>query len=293
MRADLEVDAGRYEAAIPHVRRALELHAESDHPSVDTRWRAHNLLASIDYRLGKGEEALAAANEAVRIIDAMGGPTYAKMAAVWTNLGAAATLLGDLDAAQAAFERGLRIRRELGRADDPSLTNPLVNLAAIAIARKDYDTAERSLADAHELWAGAYGDDHPKLAVIRHNQAKIAHARGELERALTLHLDALGLRKKGLGVEHELTASSWQMVADAYAEVGKFEKALESANRCESISRQALGDDAPNLAYCIGSQSLALAGLGKEAAARKRAQAGLALAQDPEVEAWLKKLAEP
>lgn len=293
LRADLEVDAGRYEDGIPHARRALELHADSEHPLPDMGWRANNLLATIDYRLGKGEEAMAAAEEAVRIIDAMGGPTYPKMAAVWTNLGAAATLLGDLDAAQAAFQRGLDIRRELGRADDPSLANPLMNIAAIAIAREDYASAETSLEDAEALWTEAYGADHPKLAVVRHNQAKIARAKGEPARALELHLQGLALRQEGLGRAHELTASSWQMVADAQVEVGRFDEALRSANNCESISREALGDEAPSLAYCMGSQAQALAGLGERGAARKRALAGLALAKDPQAKAWLEELAGP
>lgn len=293
LRADLEADSGRYEIAIRHIRVALEHDGQSEHPAPDTRWRANNRLASIYYSLGKGEESKAAAIEAVRIIDAMGGPTYAKMAAVWTNLGAAASFLGDLDAAQSAFARGLEIRRALGRPDDPSLANPLMNISAIAVARKDYEFAEKSLADADELWTKTYGDDHPKLAVVRHNQAKIARARGDLEGALALHLEGLSLRQNGLGMQHELAAESLQMVADAYSEVGKFEEALRSADLCESISRKALGDDAPNLAYCIGSQSLALDGLGKKAAARNRAKSGLVLAQDPTVKAWLEKLAEP
>jgi tetratricopeptide (TPR) repeat protein len=141
---------GRFEAGPPLMQRAIDLLSAalgSNHPDTGVAFGdlSYSLIAQHRF-----EEALVAADRAVRIERENGDPNSYYLGFATYNRGEALRQLGRRAEARAAFEDALRIGEMLGDAMSPCLGEPLTGLGELALDERNPKAAipllERALA---------------------------------------------------------------------------------------------------------------------------------------------------
>ena len=141
-------------------------------------------LAGLSSELGRKDQAIAQAREAIQVVEEVFGPDHSHLASAYAVLGEVLCDRGDCAAARAPFERSLAIRRKSLGARHPSLSFSLAGLARVETAagahRKAAEHLERALAVASPA-------DRPRVAF---SLARSLRAAGDRARAASVARDA-------------------------------------------------------------------------------------------------------
>jgi serine/threonine protein kinase/tetratricopeptide (TPR) repeat protein len=245
---------------------------------------------------GKFEEARAADDEAVQLIDRAVGTDSPRFANAVNNRGIALMRLGRHEEACADFQRAIGLyERVLGPAH-PDLAEPLGNLSTDFALRhepeKSLDYDERSL----RIIEGALGPTHPRVGLDLTNLCNTHVQLHAYDRALEECGRALAIYEASLGPQHLRLALPLLGLAEANVGAGHPEIAIPLLERALRI-RSAVKGDPIDLAETNFTLARALAtsggdrrrarGLAEEARAAYAAGGEDSKADLAEVEAWL------
>jgi len=146
-------------------------------------------------------------------------------AKVLTNMGAAASNLGNLKRSDEFYRQAARIYDRLGQTDGAGDVSN--NRGSNAWARGDYGSAEHHFQTAENLFASL--GHRPKQAQAMANRAECAKRRGAHHEALDLSLRSLDLFREG--GNRNLEAIALVNLADSYFWTGAIERAEQTAWR--------------------------------------------------------------
>jgi tetratricopeptide (TPR) repeat protein len=193
--------------------------------------------------LGRREEALSAAEEAVRHYRALAAVRpevfTADLALSFNNLGAMLSALGRREEALTTAEEAVRLRRALAASHPDAFTpNLAASLNNLGIMLSDLGRREEALSAAEEAvrhyraLAACPDAFTPDLARSLNSLGNILGGLGRREEARSVAEEAVRLRR-ALAASHpdafgtDLARSLW-VLGDLYGETGKFDRAVET-----------------------------------------------------------------
>ena len=199
VRANIYTSLGRVGDALASMAAAIDTARTvlgPRHPRVAELYARH---AAILIEADKEQEALAAATEAMKILDGAGAEKTSVVANAELNLGAALLKVGH-PAAAVHLERARRILVDSFGEAHPDIALVDTNLALIHNDRGEHGKAIAMLRNATKIQREMLGADHEELADGLYNLAVAERAAGKLDDALassTRCLEILAKRQPG------------------------------------------------------------------------------------------------
>lgn len=145
-----------------------------------------NLQGGEYFRLGMYDEAEAAFNKVLEMIEEELGAEHVDVATVLNNLAMVQANKGALDEALASLQRCLAVREvSLGAADE-SLVTPLNNLGLVCKRRKEFDQAYEYFDRALTVLEALRLHDDMQFGTILNNAASVRHQQGRTQDARDL-----------------------------------------------------------------------------------------------------------
>lgn len=145
-----------------------------------------NLQGGEYFRLGMYDEAEAAFNKVLEMIEEELGVDHVDVATVLNNLAMVQANRGALDEALASLQRCLAVREvSLGAADE-SLVTPLNNLGLVCKRRKEFDQAYEYFDRALTVLEALRLHDDMQFGTILNNAASVRHQQGRTQDARDL-----------------------------------------------------------------------------------------------------------
>ncbi|MDP3509807.1 MAG: tetratricopeptide repeat protein [Candidatus Melainabacteria bacterium] len=178
-------EAGEYREALDCSRRSLKLKlaASANKPNLSVAI-AHVNIADHLLFLERYDDALAAAKNALEILDTLGFGDSIVRATVLQNLGHAYLGLGKLEEAKANLVKGAASKGKFMAAKDPEWAQLNLDLARLYAALSEKTTADSHFGKAVDFGEKLLGLNNPKLAYIYKEYAKyldITHREGQAE----------------------------------------------------------------------------------------------------------------
>ncbi len=166
--------------------------------------------------LGRGEEALAALEESLKLAQQLYGHESPELRRVLANLSLAAREAGRPELAEQYLQRALQISSALGHADEDS-ASLLHSYGFLLLERKQLDAAAAQFERAGNLIEELFGIDSSEMGWVELGRGRIALARGNfplarlsLERAEALWSgDAIPPEDRG-EVQRDLAVALWE-----------------------------------------------------------------------------------
>ena len=251
--ANLYLNQGKYEEALPLYLRALEIWENvlgKEHPNVAT---SLNNLAILYYSQGKYEEALPLYLRALEIFEKVLGKEHPDVAQSLNNLAYLYNSQGKYEEALPLYLRALEIKEKVLGKEHPHVATSLNDLALLYANQGKYEEALPLYLRALEIGEKMLGKEHPNVATSLNNLANLYANQGKYEEALALHLRALEIREKVLGTEHPDVATSLNNLAILYYSQGKYEEALPLFEESLKIYKEVLGTQHPYYAISLGN----------------------------------------
>lgn len=253
LEADIRLAAGDWEQALDAYSSLLD-----DDPPDEARADLLVGLAEALSRLGRGQEAVRAASEAISLLRAQGRPARAAWATYWQASGLYELEQGD---EAAALLHRLLDEIAAGLAVDPDL--PVRALIALAVIATRDDEPERGLAYLEQARARIPELDDRKRAMFLFSLALSYRELGDHEGALTTGAQSLALFRSA---DAEAEAASIQNeLALVYLALGNIDAARRHADEAKSVFERR--HDGRRLAHVTETQGqIALAaGIRKDA----------------------------
>src|SRR6266511_47528 len=244
-------NSGRYDEALPHFERALEIlerRLGPDHPDVS---QAISGLATLHYYKGEYSKAEPLYQRALAIRKKSLGPEHPDVAASLNNLANLYSNLGDYAKAEPLYQRALAIREKSLDPEHPDVAQSLHNLAILYSNLGDYAKAEPLYQRALAIREKSLGPEHPDVAQSIYNLAVLYSKMGDYAKAEPLDQRALAIREKSLGPEHPDVAASLNNLASLYTHLGDYAKAESLDQRALAIWEKSLSPEHPNVAISL------------------------------------------
>lgn len=241
---------GQPRQAEPLLRAAAEGFAS---PAVDeprqaaAAWSQLSTLMANDRR---GDEAVAAAREAVRLRGP--GASVAEQADSLNALGIALTTAGDYPGAEQALARSLALRREAG--DNPAaVVSSLNNLGRVQRLRGDGESAGRSYREAMAL-AETLGDTgRPALQLSLDGIARSLLLAGRREEARPVFERSLALAESLYGPRADAVAGAHNELANLLHDLGQWPDAERHYRASLGIEAATSGEHSPRYAVVLNN----------------------------------------
>lgn len=239
---------GRFAEAESAYREAAEALERRGKPvELATTW---NNQAELYRLLGRPNEAVALAHQALALARRHYGPRDSRLASYLHTLATAYRSAGRLDQAALLFEQCRAIQEQAGV--EPARTAAtLNNLGEIASARHRYEDAERYTRRALELWELALGPQHPRVAVGLNNLAQSLRLQGRREEAEPLYARALAILEDAQGAYRLDLARFLLNVADLYREQERYPRAVRACEHAIALLETHLNPDHPDVALAL------------------------------------------
>ena len=250
----VELADDRPEAAVEHLRRALDVRRQLLPPGDVLIGSVALSLARVEARLGRSGEAAA---HFERALTALRDPDARRAAFVdWAN---AAIDAGDFDGAARAIDGA----RDAGASSSTVLAlraNRANEMGDVDVAIDLYDRALHRRAREE----GRGGADFARLL---HNRAEMLARGGRIGAALASRRDAVEIQERVLGADDPDLALGRMNLAGSLLEAGAAAEALPLLDAVEPVLTARLTPDHPALANLLLLRARALAATGDSAAA--------------------------
>lgn len=222
--------AGRFVSAEGAAERCVAA-AQAYYGTVHPAYAAavNNLSVALN-NMGKHDDAITRASEALGVYERVVGSEHASTAAALANLGimyvAAARRakgidrLQHADAARGYLEQALSVRTKVLPRDDPHLAVTMYQLAVVARLQGKGAEAERLLRDAVAALRGKLGAAHPLTATAINNLGVFLKESRRFEEARAAYDEALDTRARVLGDRHPDTLASMNNLAELLRATG-------------------------------------------------------------------------
>ena len=217
----------------------------------DRRWQELNSRAAQLYQQGKYTEAIAVAQEAVKVAEATYGPEHMNTATSLNNLGGLYEEQGLYADVEPLYKRALAIRVKALGPEHPEVALSLSNLAVLYHKQGRYGDAESLYKRALAIDQRALGPEDPEVASGLSDLATLYNDEGRLAEAEPLFKRALAIQEKALGPDHPDLALGLNNLARLYSEQGKYAEAERLHKRSLAIWQKALGPDHPLVASSL------------------------------------------
>ena len=245
----LELADGRFEQAIEHYRRALELARQTfgeDHPATLRMMMNYGIsLARFTRHEGEAEDVLL---EAVTRSKEVYGPLHPWLATVYINLGSlylssterheSADIPSLLAKAEAAAREALYIRERVGGPDAPNLASPLQMLAKIMVKREDFEEALADLERVLAIQTKVKGEGSRDVAGVLFDIAKaqqgldrFADAQASLDRVAAIYAKIYADGHVHVGGLERRRCELFMKMKDWASAIAACERALEIDQR--------------------------------------------------------------
>ena len=205
----LELQAGQLADAEAQARKAVEAGCRG--AAFVTAHCAHlDVLASVLFRAGKLDEALALYRRNLELVVQESGPAHPDVARLLDRIGGVLEKLGRHDEALQTFERALAIPTS-----DAALASLLDNSATTLMTLGRLPEAEARMRRALALHERVQGADHPEVAICLVNLANILELEHHGSESIPLRERALHIFETKLGPQHPLVAATLVQTARA------------------------------------------------------------------------------
>ncbi len=240
------VALGRYDEAVAHLERSLEL-AERE-LGRENRAVAHTTheLAEAVYRSGDYPRARELEERALGVRERLLGEEHNEVADSHNTLGAICWRTGDYDGAEEHLRKAMDIRRALWGDEHPAVAASWSNLMAINMSLHRYDDAFEAGSKGLEIQTRVFGPDNARTLNTRHGLATVAMARGDFDYAAREFKAVHATREQKLGADHPETLSSMEMLGSAYKELGRYDEAEPLIRNSLETRVSTLGADHPS-----------------------------------------------
>ena len=205
------------------------------------------------YRLGKYDDAIAFAQQALELYRKLSGADTIDAANCENLIGATYSDKSEYDKAIEHYQKSLAIKRKKLGPDHPSVASTLNNIGIVYNNKGEYDKAieyyQRSLA----IRRRKLGDDHPNVASSISSIGNVYSNKSEYDKAIEYYQKSLAIRLKKLGDDHPSVASSLLNIGNLYNRSGNYDKAVEYYEQALAAYRKKLGNDHPSAALALGN----------------------------------------
>ena len=181
------------------------------------------------------------------------GNTHADVAESAHELASVKTIASDYEGAEKLFQEALAARRKLFGETHPSIGVTLHGLGGVYYWKGDHKSAAMIMSQADSVHRRA-GSDPLLIATNLSDLAESLRAQNKFDEAEPMMRDGLAIRRKHLGNDHPLTASSMAVLANLLRDKGDpassaaaeplYREALE-------VRRKVLGVDHPDYAKSL------------------------------------------
>ncbi|MGD2110334.1 MAG: serine/threonine-protein kinase, partial [Phycisphaerae bacterium] len=234
---------GKYDAAEPHLSRALELHREvlgEEHPETLV---AANKLARLYAHEGLSDEAESLYLKTLELRRRVLGEDHPHTLISINNLALLYTEQGRYDVAEPLLVDLLAKRRRLLGPEDPNTFNSMVNLAQLYQALGRYEEATPLYVESLELRRRVQGEKHPRTLSTAISVAGLYQLQGRYADAEPLYLEAIESMREVLGEEHPRTLGAMNNLGLLYRNQGRLDEAERLMTRVVEARRRVLGED--------------------------------------------------
>jgi CHAT domain-containing protein/Tfp pilus assembly protein PilF len=202
---------------------------------------------------GSYSEALAQAEQALALREAVLGGTHPEVAHCLHLLGDIHRRRGDLARAEPLLQRALTLREAALGKDHLSVASSVNNLAILYSAQGLYERAEPLFQRALTINEAAPGDNHARLAASLNNLANHYVNMGLDAQAEPLLRRALALYEATPGTPPFLVAYSLNNLAKLYMSQGAYGQAESLFQRALALNEAAFGPNHPDVAISLNN----------------------------------------
>jgi tetratricopeptide (TPR) repeat protein/predicted Ser/Thr protein kinase len=258
---DALIGLGRYEEAVEHQRRALELFEAvygPDHPQL--LGLLNNLGVSLQ-DLGRFDEARAAFERSRELATASVGPESRSVALALRNLSLLDLDEGKIERAIDEARRALAICQRGGGTMDHDTSSALSTLATALAASRQFEEATEYFRQTHAAQVELFGADNLNAVFAENNLGTVLAEQGRHDEGLVHLRSALAGKERLLGAEHPGLVSTLGSIGESLLERGEAREALPYFERAERLQRKAAGPEHPGVANALlgrGASHLAL-----------------------------------
>ena len=214
----------------------------------DARWQQLTLSTRQLYGQGKYQQALAPAQESLRVAEATFGPQSRQEAVSLNDLALVLEALDRTQEAEPLYKRALAINEKLLGAQDPQVASTLNNLGLLYLKMKRLPEARDLLTRALAIREKALGPNHPDTATNAGNLGTVLIEQGNYAAAEPLEQRALAIDEKALGPDSPGVATDLNNLATVYYRQAKYAQAEPLYIKALSIHLKALGNEHPTVA---------------------------------------------
>jgi eukaryotic-like serine/threonine-protein kinase len=225
----LEVRAGKPQAALKPLNDALSLTVEVDNPEEKAQI-LHGIGMAYEV-LNKFDEALRNFQLSIEINRGLGNK--GGVAASLREIANVQASQGKPDAALASFGKALDLDREIGA--KKSIADTYIDMGVLLEGRGQYDKALQLYKESLQMQRDL--GDQSNQGVLLNNIGNVYLAQGKSDDALTYYQQALQLREK-LGVSIDI-AETLHNLGEGYARIAQFDNAMTSYMRALELRRKA------------------------------------------------------
>jgi CHAT domain-containing protein/tetratricopeptide (TPR) repeat protein len=219
----------------------------------EARWRQLNDRVVQLYNKGRYEQAVAVAQDSVKLAEVAFGKNDSRVTTSLNNLGLLYSTLGRYGEAAPLLERALNIDLDLLGQNSPAVATDMTNLADVYWNQGKHFDAIKLNEDALYIFQRALGADNPDVATSLHNLAAMYLRQSDYARAKPLLERALAIDERTLGAEHPVVASDLSGLAELDRAQGHYDEAEPLLKRALRIYQESPG---VNDADVADSQSL-------------------------------------
>lgn len=263
----------------PHVRLALAeavaRETEGFAPGAITQLSL--LRAETLRKVGRRDEALQHARQALEHATQAHGPDHLAVAATLNMVGILEREAGDLQPARQHLERALEIQSR--DADPRNLSSILANLGLVLRDLGEREAAREHLLKAFDLHRQVFGDVHPAVASDLNNLAMLSREMGDHQQALEFLRPVVDILRQMYGDVHPYTSQALTNVAGALRELGDAENARMHLEAALQIDQQVFGEQHPQVIADLNNLAVIERELGNTEAAQERFEEALAMAE--------------
>jgi tetratricopeptide (TPR) repeat protein len=254
---------GRYDEALPQLRRAQELDEKYRSPDDRQKWVTLSDLASVLTNQGKLAEAEPLYRQTLRLCRQAQPPEESEVAQALSSLAMLMKHQGKYDEAESMIRESLSIRRRILPASDPEIPSTLNNLASIYWAEGKLDQAEPLVRESLKMRQASLPPGHPHIAQSLMNLGVLLRDQQKFAEAEPLTRQALEMRRKLLPPTHPDLAVAMDNLARILVPLGKLDEALALFSECANIRKAALPPGDPRIADSLYRSATVLSAMGK------------------------------
>jgi CHAT domain-containing protein/Tfp pilus assembly protein PilF len=246
-------NSGKYNEALPHFERALEIRERGLGPDHRDVSEAINGLGILHAQKGEYSKAEPLFQRALAIREISLGPEHPDVATSLNSLANLYRFQGDYAKAEPLYQRSLAILEKSLGPEHLDVAASLNNLAILYSNLGEYVKAEPLYQRALAILEKSLGPEHPNVATSLHNLAIVYWRLGGYAKAEPLYQRSLAIREKSLGPEHPDVAISLNNLAVLYWNLGDYAKAEPLHQRSLAILEKSLGPEHPDVAGSLSN----------------------------------------